>query len=168
MLVADLTPLQKLYNKGVDITAGVITSTISAGIIAFIATLAWRWKRKRDLRHEEDKQRQHDRIANQIESEKRKQAAHEEREQMKAAIEMLASRVETAQTAAYVAEYWENYLKFLIVNRLDLLPGNLRTISERAAWGHALRSMTTQQQVAPEMAQEAARIIRGTELPPME
>jgi hypothetical protein len=57
-MFADLTLLQKLWNKGTDITAGVITSTISAGIVAVIATIFWNWEKRRDLRFEADKQRQ--------------------------------------------------------------------------------------------------------------
>jgi hypothetical protein len=54
-----LTPvLLKLWDKGVDIAAGVITSTLSAGVIAVIATITWSWKRNRDLRFEAEKQRQ--------------------------------------------------------------------------------------------------------------
>ena len=81
-MLAELNPLQKLYNKGVDITAGVITSTISAGIIAIIATLAWRWKRKRDLRHEEDKQRQHDRISIELEAQRSEAATRAWRQKL--------------------------------------------------------------------------------------
>lgn len=43
----------------------------SAAIIAVIATLTWRWKRKRDLKLEEDKQHQQWRIAEEFEKKKR-------------------------------------------------------------------------------------------------
>jgi hypothetical protein len=58
---------EKLWNKGVDIAASVIASTRSAGIVALIATVAWRWKRIRDLQFEADKQRQQASISRELE-----------------------------------------------------------------------------------------------------
>ncbi len=67
MILAELSLLgNKIWNRGVDIIAGVATSTISAAIIALIAIWTWRWKRKRDLKHEEDKQRQQYAIAEEL------------------------------------------------------------------------------------------------------
>src|ERR1035437_5995309 len=70
-MLADPSFWQKFCSKGVDIAASVAASTISAIIIAGIATLTWKLKRRRDLRLEEDKQRQHNRIALELEREKR-------------------------------------------------------------------------------------------------
>jgi hypothetical protein len=58
----------KLWNKGIDIWAGIITSTVSAAIIAVIATAAWRFKLWLDLKNDEAKQRQHHRINQELEA----------------------------------------------------------------------------------------------------
>jgi hypothetical protein len=43
--MADPSFLHKLWEKGVDIIASIVASTVSAFIIAGIATLTWRYKR---------------------------------------------------------------------------------------------------------------------------
>jgi hypothetical protein len=100
VMLADPTFVQKLWNKGVDIAASVVASTITAAIIAGIATLTWRYKRKRDLELEDAKQRQHDRVALELEHEKRKRDYRErikrlakERDDFVAALESSANPV---------------------------------------------------------------------------
>jgi hypothetical protein len=39
---------QKLFDKGVEITADIIGNVLSAGIVAGVGLLLWRWNRKRE------------------------------------------------------------------------------------------------------------------------
>jgi type VI protein secretion system component VasK len=78
-MLADVPFWLKVRSRGIDIAASVIASTISAAIIAIIATFTWRWKRNRDLRFEEDKQRQQQRLAEEFaETESRRTARERE------------------------------------------------------------------------------------------
>jgi hypothetical protein len=70
---------RKHLEQGIDITAGVITSTLSAFIIAVITTFTWGFKRKRDLKLEADKQRQQHRLALELAAEQLTNEAAERR-----------------------------------------------------------------------------------------
>ena len=164
-MLADLTPLQKLYNKGVDITAGVITSTLSAGIIAVIATLTWRWKRKRDLKHEEDKQRQHDRISVELEAERADTDRRAWRQKLPMEREDHAVAAEGAASYPQLVRCWVNYVVWLRSKRLSELPGNLRVLNQHGEDGRHIMSVATSEGL-PGIARSTADTIRNTELPP--
>jgi hypothetical protein len=155
-MLAYLTPLQKLWNKGVDITAGVITSTISAGIVAVIATIFWNWKKTRDLRFEADKQRQSLSIAEEIEAAKRREAARQNRQRLAKEMEILATQAETASPEVLI-DCWERYARWVDTSPLNILPRNLTTLNSLG--------VRIGGRLVPPTAREAARIIRNTELP---
>jgi hypothetical protein len=164
MLAALTGILHKLWNRGIDIGVGVITSVFIAGI----GLLFWRVKLWLDLRADERRQRQQHRIAEEIEALKRRDAARQNRQQLSADVDRFAKQAEASATAFHLADCWEHYYKWLIVNGLDGLPGNLKIIVEHSAWGAGLRGTATHGQVIGPAAQEVARVIRTTELPPVE
>ena len=95
----------KLWNRGIDIGVGVITSTISAGLVAVIAIVFWNWKKKRDLRFEADKQRQQHRINEEIDVETRRRVARERVASLRKDVEIFATRAETVTNAFQLADW---------------------------------------------------------------
>jgi hypothetical protein len=61
-----VSALQKLWWKGIDISASVIANTITAIIVAIIAEITWNRKRKKDLQLERDKELQRRQMADDL------------------------------------------------------------------------------------------------------
>ena len=151
MLVADLPFWQKLWNKGVDIAAGVATSTISAAIIALIATWTWRWKRKRDLKHEADKQRQQYAIAEELAENRRARENRDRQLQLERELQSLAAKFTDAGTsgnAELLQGAWDTWLSWLHKNQLEYMPANRRIIDGWAIYAEKFRAATSQQVVS--------------------
>jgi hypothetical protein len=144
-MLAESSYLQKLWNRGVDIGVGVITSVLIAGV----GLLFWRFKLRLDLRADERRQRQQHRIAEEIEAAKRREAKRELRDRLRVEMDLLAAQAEAAADAFQLARCWETYLQWLLENQLNLLRGNLKTVNERAAWGPAIRDTATRNTELP-------------------
>jgi hypothetical protein len=159
-MLTELSLLQKLWNKGVDISAGIITSTISAAIIAGIATLTWRWKRRRDLKFEADKIDQQSLKAD----ERVRQEARERGERLTYEKDGFAVSATSLTSGLELAELWTNFLDWLQKNELQHLPTNQTMFATHRNFSAGLRHGT-----APNVANYAnqiARLIVDTELPP--
>lgn len=92
-MLPDLPPfLQKLWDKGIDISASVITSVI----ITLIALAAWRVKLRLDLKAEEAKQRQQHRISEELAAPVQAREAAERRRALRTQCESLANAVAEA------------------------------------------------------------------------
>ena len=94
----------------------------------------------RSLHADERKQRQQHRLAEEIEAATRKREARQYREQLNATVMVLPEQTKAAPDIHALAACSENYLQWLLANQLNLLPGNLKTLNERAAWSHDLAS----------------------------
>jgi hypothetical protein len=165
-MLADLTPLEKLYNKGVDITAGVIISTISAGIVAVIAIIFWNWKKRRDLRFEADKLRLQHSFTEEAGAESRRQAARERRDRLGRERDIFAAQATQMTSGIQLAELVERYYRWLESSNIDHLPRNLKTLSENPHWAQGLRGATIPN--IRLMGAEVDKLIRETELPEAE
>lgn len=164
-MLAYLAPfLQKVWDKGVDIAAGVITSVLATAVIALIGLLGWQAKLWLDLRADEKKQRQQHRIAQELESEKRRQEVRDQYERLHRERDSFASAVAT-QGRQGQAELWDRYLQWLQSNNLQHLPGNVHTY-EMSGWSAVLR-ITTDVNVSVN-ASNMEKLIRNTELPSRE
>jgi len=162
LLVADLPFWQKLWNKGVDIAASVVSTTTSAAIIALIATWTWRWKRKRDLRHEADKQRQQHAIGKEL-------LAKENRDreaQLKLELDPLVAKFsEAANTgnADLLQGAWDTWLGWLHQNQLEYIPANRRILDAWAVNAGNFGKANSYQTVS-QWAKEIASQVSGTQL----
>ncbi len=121
-VAVELSYLQKLWNRGVDIGVGVITSII----VGLIGLAFWRAKLWLDLRAAAKMQHQQHRIAEEFETEKRRQAARVRRDNLRTAMETLAKRAETVSNAFQLADCWEHYYQWLLDNQLYQNPRKLQ------------------------------------------
>jgi hypothetical protein len=128
--MADPSFLQKLWDKGVDIAASVVASTISAAVIAAIATVTWRYKRKRDLQLEEDKQRQHARIESELALESQERQNREHLKHLKTELADFVAAMKGAASQAQLNELWRRYNVWLLNNGVNLREGNQRILSD--------------------------------------
>jgi hypothetical protein len=165
-MIADLPFLLKLWNKGVDIAAGVVTSTLSAAIVALIATGTWGWKRSRDLKFEADKQRQQHAIAEDLAN---KQRADEEvarqsllRQELEALLRDFAN-AGSPGSPDHLQDAWDAWVTWLKNNKLEYLPDNRNVLNK---WvGHVFRQVNSQQ-TASQLADRLIGDIKSTQLGP--
>jgi hypothetical protein len=117
----------------------VIISTISAGIVAVIATIFWSWKKRRDLRFEAERQRQQHRIAEEFEQAKRQQELQERRDRLSRERDGFAEGATGATRCQELAQLWENFLAWMEMNDLQHLPKNQTMFVTRRDWNINLR-----------------------------
>lgn len=164
-MLAELSYFRKLWNKGVDISAGVITSVITSVIIGLIGLLFWRVKLWLDLRTEERKQRQEHRIAQELESEKRRGDEIRLEERLTGEREALAKIAESSKNTNHLSDCWAQFEKWLDENRLDRFGENRTILIAHGPWGRSLRSCSPPY---GEQAATLAGIIRATAVTPEE
>jgi hypothetical protein len=157
-MAVDLSYLQKLWNRGVDVGVGVVTSVI----IGFIGLLFYRGK----LWLDEQRQRQEIRIAAEEAARVRHQEAQDRRRGLVDEREAFLTAANNAGNQHDLAEVWDAYLAWLESQELHRLPVNLTTITTLRLWGTGLRG-TTVANVLPNR-QHMVRVISNTELPPEE
>jgi len=162
-MLAHLPFLQKIWDKGVDIGAAVIASTISAGIVAGIATATWRWNKRRDLKHEEAKQRQQHGIAAEFANQERQQEAQERLAGLIEERKNLATAAQRAGNHEELAELWERYVAWMESRHLQNLLRNATTLARNPLWSRGLRAATARDLDHNKRTME--QIIRETELP---
>jgi hypothetical protein len=168
-MLTDLPFWQKIWNRGIDITVGVLTSTISAAIIALIATLTWHWKRKRDLKHEADKQRQQFAIAEELDKQKRSEADAERIARLRQELQPLALQFPSAGTAGdaqLLQDAWDTWVAWLEKNELQYLPGNRKILDAWAPYKDKFRAANSNQTVAL-WAGNLTQQVRETQLSPV-
>ncbi|MGA3027618.1 MAG: hypothetical protein ABSF98_22890 [Bryobacteraceae bacterium] len=160
-MLADAPFWLKVWNRGVDIAASVVGSTISAAIIAVIATFTWRWKRNRDLRFEEDKQRQQQRLeAEFAKNEKLRAASQERHNRLTQERDYFVFALHGADPPSRINEIWAAYWEWMERNELNNLPANRKIPREPPI------SDTFCADFEP-IKRQLADLIRATELPPI-
>jgi hypothetical protein len=162
-MLADLTLPQKLWNKGVDILAGVIISAFSAGVVALIGLSAWRVKLWQELRADERRQRQHHRIAQELEQVSRSQELHALRERLSRERDGFVETATASKSCQDLAQSWDNFLAWMEKYDMQHLPGNQAMLTTHANWSNGLRGATR-----PNLrvnVDEMVGLIRNTELP---
>jgi hypothetical protein len=157
--------LHKLWNRGVDIGVGVITSLI----VAIIGLLFWRAKLWLDLRADKAKRDQQHRMEDERAAQQRRREAFERYASLKAERDNLANAAASAETRFALAELWERYFKWLHDKDLAHLPRNLHTLSHYAGWSQSLRGVGS---FPPEQLSQdkntMTELIRSTDLPELE
>ena len=153
--------LQKLWDKGVDIVAGIITSVLASILIALIGLAGWRFKLLLDLRAAERKQRQEHRVGQELERERLRQEARAQHTRLIKERDGFADAVRT-QGRQGQAELWDRYLRWMELNGLQHLAGNGH-FYELAGWASGLR-IASEANVAVN-AKNMEKLIRNTELP---
>jgi hypothetical protein len=154
---ADLGFIDKLWNKGIDISAGIITSTVSAAIVAVIATAAWRVKLWLDLKNDEAKQRQQHRIKQELEAPEHKMAEVARVTRLQAELKPLVEHLKAAANGPDLQIAWDRYADWLRGNDLQYLPDNQKVMQ---AWGNQPFGQMVQQNAstrAPIVAADAEK-----------
>jgi hypothetical protein len=161
--LTDLTFGEKLWNKGVDIAASILASTISALIIAGIATLTWRFKRKRDLKLEADKQLQHEEIALKLERERRRTDQRDRVKRLARERDEFAAAVAGAPIGRILDQGVRGYYEWMNNEGLTNLPGNQRILAALANLDVNLRFVDALN--LPGFAKSLGEQVKLTELP---
>jgi hypothetical protein len=162
-MLAHLSLFQKVWDRGVDIAVSVIATTISAGIAAGVATVTWRWNRKRDLKFEEAKLELKDRR----ESEQAKREEQSRLQKLNREREGLAEVAAATQIRGMQGDMIDRYIAWLKQNGLDHIPANAKIISKWSSVPGDLRqSPTIPDNNSQKRAAELASDIRSTQLSP--
>lgn len=151
--------LQQLWNKGIDITASVLAATLSAGIVAGIGTLAWRWNKRRDLKHEEEKQRQQHRVAEELERASRDREIQETRDRAQRVIQGFVNATATEEPSELAVRFF----KWLRQEKLVEL--NSHIMSQERALTLGPRPELTSPAVTDARRESLKRVIQSTNLP---
>jgi hypothetical protein len=153
--------IHKLWNRGIDIGVGVITSII----VGLIGLVFWRFKLWLDLRADERKQRQQHRISSQLDAERAEATERVRRQKLPFDREDFAIAAETATSYPELMRCWGNYALWLRMNGLTELPRNLKVLHENGDSGNHIMSVATSEGL-PALAKSTAETIRKTDLPP--
>ena len=119
-MLASFPFLQKLWDRGIDITASVITSLI----VAAIALLGWEFKLWLDLRADEAKLRQQHRIEEERAARKSRQDERDRHFRLKSERCSHANAVAAATKAYELQSAWGGYKTWMTTNELLSIPGN--------------------------------------------
>lgn len=144
LMLDHMTFLQKLWDKGVDIAAAVIATTISAGIAALVATLTWRWNRHRDLKFEEEKLRLQQRVGEQKDIKDRKREGQERYERLERQRVVLAGEALNTKNSDEQADILDRWFEWMKDNNLERLPLNLHMMHDFRDSSSTLRSVSDQ------------------------
>lgn len=154
---AELGFIDKLWNKGIDISAGIITSTVSSAVIAVIATAAWKIKLGLDLKNNEAIQRQQHRISQELEATVRRTVEVERVKRLQAELKPLVEHLRQAASGPELMIAWNKYADWLERNNLQDSPANQRVVR---VWGnHSFGDMLQQNAgtLAPKVAADAEK-----------
>jgi hypothetical protein len=155
-----LPPLiHKLWDRGIDIGVGVVTSVI----VAIIGYIFWRVKLGLDLHAEEKKQRQQHRIAEELSREKDMRDLHERRAKLKHEMEGYAAVAERTTELNSLTELWDHFRRWLQGNDLLSIQSNRESFHANARGGPLANISMGTDMLA--VAVEIAKIIRQTQLP---
>jgi hypothetical protein len=153
--------LLKLWERGIDISANVITSVI----VALIGLAFWKAKLWLDLRSDRAKREQQYRMEDERESETRRQEVVNAAAGRKRELDDLADAAQGAGDLASMAIVWQHYEEFMRRNKLNHLPKNLETTAERDKWSVMMRAARNMPGSGPQNKDQMAALIRKTELP---
>ncbi len=121
MLVSLPAYLQKLWDKGIDISEGILVATVSAGIATAIALLGWKIKLHFDLKAEDERRR--------LRRAERRARLEQEREALAGTLAAAILRGDLSAINSTVLNY-ETWLQ-----KYELLPVNahlLNSVKEQA------------------------------------
>ena len=102
-MVVDLSPWEKLWNKGVDITATSLASALSALLAAAIALLGWKLKLWLDLKKEKASQLQKAAIEDQISRDKTAESRRRLIARLKAELAVFADEARSVSSETVAA-----------------------------------------------------------------
>ncbi len=165
-MIGDAPFWLKLWNKGIDIAAGVVTSTLSAAVVALIATWTWHWKRTRDLKYEADKQHQQHAIAEELAQQKCAAETFARQSRLSQELQAILRPFASAGSPGNpdrVQDAWDNWVTWLKQNQLEYLPDNQKIINEWA--GYNFRQLNSQQ-TASQFANKLIVATQETQLSP--
>ena len=128
----DLSPWEKLWNKGVDIIATSLAGALSALLAAAIALLGWKLKKLLDLKKEKASQLQKAAIEDQISRDKTAESRRRLIARLKAELAVFAEEARNVSSASAAAELSTIYTKWLEGMQLLTWKRNLRLIHK---WG---------------------------------
>jgi|GEM_PF-7083926 len=157
-MLAHLPFLQKIWDKGIDITASVVTSVIIAGL----ALLVWKLKLRLDLEAEKQKQRQQHRLQQELAEELQRKAARARylvlTEQRDAHAASVQACTKTTELLAAVGRY-EGWLQ---VESLQNFPKNIDFMKAIDGERENMKRSAHTERLAGSFSDR----IRRTELPP--
>ena len=158
LVVGHLPPfLQKLWDKGVDIAAGLIVS----GITAVIALASWKVKLWLDLKADEAKHRRQHARDLEFERERSRKDALERDERLQKELLILADEAGKVMLKSQLQSMMTRYSSWLTTNHLEHLSANAQNLSEIASWA----SLTQSAAQVPGLKTQLEQMIRKTELP---
>jgi hypothetical protein len=138
IVLADPSLLQKIWDKGVDITASVISSTLSALIAAVLALIGWRIKLWLDLRANEAKLRQEQELKREFERETLKRTFRERHNRLARERDQFVETIRAQPDSFHVSRTLGRYRDWAVRNELVELPGNQAILNELEATSRTL------------------------------
>ncbi len=160
-MLAHLPPfIQKLWDKGIDISASLIVT----GVTALIALASWKIKLWLDLMADDAKDRRKNKRDQEFARERQKEQFRDRDARL------LRERATLADEAAKVVlkieflSVTDRYTEWLKSNQLEHLPANAQHATQIAAW----RNLALSPAQLPGLSIQLAELIAKTELPPKE
>jgi hypothetical protein len=153
MLLEHPSLLHQLWNKGVDIAAGVITSVF----VGVIGLAGWRVKLELDKRHRKAILEVEASHANRISKEATRAHLDELSRERNAFVDAMTK---AAPTTHEMKAVWERYTSWLVGNHLESNPGNLPILSA----GPRAFQFIAHETNMNDRARELCELIRKTEL----
>jgi len=144
--------------KGIDITANVITSVI----VALIGLAFWRAKLWLDLHAERAKRKQEYAMTDERERQKKQEAAAQHEAELQRELSSIVAAAGAASDANVQRGVWSRYSLFVEVNHLESMPGNLNSLTRRLRFEQDLHYLTSTDVYRRD---EMVRIIKDTQLP---
>ncbi len=132
--------ISKLWDRGVDIGVGAITSLFVAGIVAGAGLLFWKLKLRLELSAEKEKKEQQNRMDDEREAAQRELETQRRHERLTAERENFARSAISAENNIALARLWGEYFNWLRDNGLDRLKRNLDVLTHHSGWTRALES----------------------------
>jgi hypothetical protein len=165
----DLSPWDKLWNKGVDIIATSLASALSALLAAAIALMGWKLKLWLDLKKEKASQLQKTAIEDQIARDNTAESRRRLIAQFKTRVTVFAEETRNVRSESAAAELSTRYTKWLEDRQLATWKRNLRLIHK---WGNPWNTQLFSKSSGPmthdldqAKVNELEADIRGTDLP---
>ena len=156
MLIYAPSLIQKLWDKGIDITAALIVS----GITALIALASWKVKLWLDLKTDEAKHRRQHEREKEFELERREQDARERDKKLRKALVILADEAAAIKLKSQLQSVMDRYTSWLKSNDLENFSTNAQNLSQMAGWASLPQSPAQ----VPGLKDQLEEMIRKTEL----
>lgn len=157
--------LQKLWDKGIDISANVATSLIAAVIVGLVGLAFWKLKLRLELRAEETKKKLHYRMEDERAEKAKRRDAAERDETMRRELEEIALAVEAALTLGAQGVAWKNFEGFLRRCDIQRIQANSELAAGWKTWTLTMEKAAGFSAAPPHNAVKMAELIRATTLP---